>query len=299
MSWPQRPVTLVLPLAPGGSTDTLIRALAQHLTGVFGQSFVIDNRPGAGGTIAHGQIARARPDGYTLLVSTNSTYAIAPHLYQLAYDTETAFAPVTLIASTPQVLCVHKTVPVTDLAGLLAYARAHPGQLTFSSAGIGFTSHLAAELFMSMAGVSMLHVPYRGGGPAAQALMAGEVQVNFADTLTAQALVQGGNVRALAVTGGEESRQFPGLPTLDASGMPGYRSATAYALLAPAETPAPILDALQQAVAAWLRIPERREWLLSVGFVPIGSTAAEFHEARRTESAMWGDIIRTRGITMP
>jgi tripartite-type tricarboxylate transporter receptor subunit TctC len=298
-TWPQRPVILVMPLAPGGSTDTLARAMAQHLLGVFGQSFVLDHRPGAGGTIAHGQVARARPDGYTLIVSTNSTYSIAPHLYTLTYDTETSFAPVSLIASTPQVLCVHRSVPVADVPEFLAYARANPDRLSFSSAGIGFTSHLAAELFMSMAGVSMLHVPYRGGGPAAQALMAGEVQLNFADTTTAQTMVQGGQVRALAVTGGEVSPQFPGLPTLEASGLPGFRSSTAYALLAPAGTPAPILTRLQSAIADWLRIPEQRERLVAQGFVPIGSTGEEFRAIRRAESDMWGGIIRTRGIRMP
>jgi tripartite-type tricarboxylate transporter receptor subunit TctC len=298
-AWPQRPVILVMPLAPGGSTDVLARAMAQHLQGVFGQPFVLDHRPGAGGTIAHGQVARARPDGQTLLVSTNSTYSIAPHLYTLTYDTETSFAPVSLIANTPQVFCVHRSVPVTNAGEFLAYARAHPGQLSFSSAGTGFTSHLAGELFMSRAGVSMLHVPYRGGGPAAQALMAGEVQLNFADTTTALTMIQAGNVRALAVTGGEASPQFPGVPTLESSGLPGFRSSTAYALLAPAGTPVPILTRLQAAIVEWLRIPEQRDRLVAQGFVPIGSTGEEFRAIRRAESDMWGDIIRTRGIRMP
>lgn len=298
-AWPQRPVTIVLPLAPGGSTDTLLRPLAQHLTGVFGQAFVIDNRPGAGGTIAHGQVARARPDGYTLLASTNSSYAIAPHLYQLSYDPEAAFAPITLIASSPQALCVHRSVPVTDLAGFMDYVRRNPERLSFSSAGIGFTSHLAAELFMSMTGLAMLHIPYRGGGPAAQALMAGEVQVNFADTTTALTLVQSGNVRAVAVTSKQPSPQFPDLPTLDGAGLPGFQSSTAYGLLAPAGTPRPILDRMQAAVVAWLQAPERRAWLDSSGFIPIGSTAEEFRRLRTEEAAMWGEIIRSRGIRMP
>jgi tripartite-type tricarboxylate transporter receptor subunit TctC len=298
-TWPQRPVIIVLPLAPGGSTDTLMRPLAQHLTGVFGQTFVIDNRPGAGGTIAHGQVARARPDGYTLLASTNSSYAIAPHLYQLTYDPEAAFAPITLIASSPQVLCVHRSVPVTDLASFMEHLRRNPERLSFSSAGIGFTSHLAAELFMSMTRLTMLHVPYRGGGPAVQALMSGEVQVNFADTTTALTLVQSGNVRAIAVTSKQPSPQLPDLPTLDGSGLPGFQSSTAYGLLAPAGTPRPILDRMQIAVATWLRAPERRGWLDSSGFIPIGSTAEEFQRLRAEESAMWGAIIRSRGIRMP
>ncbi|HEY4254399.1 MAG TPA: tripartite tricarboxylate transporter substrate binding protein [Roseomonas sp.] len=295
-AWPQRPVTIVLPLAPGGSTDTLMRPLAQHLTGLFGQGFVIDNRPGAGGTIGHGQVARARPDGYTLLASTNSSYAIAPHLYQLTYDPDASFAPISLLASTPQVLCVHRTLPVTDLPSLMDHLRRNPDKVTFSSAGIGFTSHLAAELFMSMTGLSMIHVPYRGGGPAAQALLSGEVQVNFADTTTALMLVQSGNVRPIAVTSKQTSPQFPALPTLDGSGLPGFQSSTAYGLLAPAGTPAAILDRLRTAVVAWLRAPERREWLDNSGFIPIGSTGEEFQRMRTEESAMWGQIIRSRGI---
>jgi tripartite-type tricarboxylate transporter receptor subunit TctC len=298
-AWPQRPVTLVVPLAPGGSTDVLSRALAQHLTGVLGQPVVVENRPGAGGTVAHAQVARARADGYTLLISTNSTYAIAPHLYQLTYDPVAAFAPVTLIATTAQALCVHRDVAAQDLAGLIALARARPGRLAFSSAGIGFTSHLAGELFAAMAGVSLLHVPYRGGGPASQALMAGEVQINFADTTTALTMVQGGAVRALAVTGAGPSPQFPGVPTMEAAGLPGYRSMTAYALLAPAGAPEPVLSRLQTETAAWMRIPERREWLLGSGFEPVGSTAAEFRRMQATESAQWGEIIRSRGIRMP
>jgi tripartite-type tricarboxylate transporter receptor subunit TctC len=298
-AWPQRAVTLVVPLAPGGSTDVLSRALAQHLMGVLGQPVVVENRPGAGGTVAHAQVARARADGYTLLVSTNSSYSIAPHLYQLTYDPVAAFAPVTLIATTAQALCVHRDVPAQDLAGLIALAKARPGSLAFSSAGIGFTSHLAGELLSAMAGVSLLHVPYRGGGPASQALMAGEVQINFADTTTALTMVQGGAVRAFAVTGAAPSPQFPGVPTMEAAGLPGYRSMTAYALLAPAGTPEAVLNRLQAETVAWLRIPERREWLLGSGFEPVGSTAAEFRRMQATESAQWGEIIRSRGIRMP
>ena len=298
-AWPQRAVTLVVPLAPGGSTDVLSRALAQHLMGVLGQPVVVENRPGAGGTVAHAQVARARADGYTLLVSTNSSYSIAPHLYQLTYDPVAAFAPVTLIATTAQALCVHRDVPAQDLAGLIALAKARPGSLAFSSAGIGFTSHLAGELLSAMAGVSLLHVPYRGGGPASQALMVGEVQINFADTTTALTMVQGGAVRAFAVTGAAPSPQFPGVPTMEAAGLPGYRSMTAYALLAPAGTPEAVLNRLQAETVAWLRIPERREWLLGSGFEPVGSTAAEFRRMQATESAQWGEIIRSRGIRMP
>jgi len=298
-AWPQRAVTLLLPLAPGGSTDTLVRALAQHLTGVLGQAFVVENRPGAGGTIAHAQVARARPDGATLLVSTNSSFAIAPHLYQLTYDPVAAFAPISLIAATWQTLCVHRSVLAQDVASLLALARARPDSLAFSSAGVGFSSHLAAELFMATTGVSLLHVPYRGGGPAAQALIAGEVQINFADTTTAQTMERTGNVRILAVTGPEPSPLFPGIPTLDASGLPGFRSSTSYALLAPAGTPVAILERMRTETLAWMRLPERQDWLIANGFDVIGSTVEEFRRAQAAEMAMWGELIRTRGIRIP
>jgi tripartite-type tricarboxylate transporter receptor subunit TctC len=298
-AYPSRPITMVVPLAPGGAGDILARPLAQFMGAELGQPVVIDNRPGAGGTVAHAFVARARPDGYTLLMSTNSTYAIAPHLYPVTYDYGTAFAPITRFVTTPQVLCLHRSVPAGNLAEFIAWLKRNPGKIAFGSAGIGFTSHLAAELFMAMAGVSMLHVPYRGGGPAGQALMSGEIQLNFADTATALAVTEHGAARALAVTTPQRSPLFPDLPTMHEAGLTGYQSATDYAFVAPAGTPEPILSRVLATMLKFLATPEERDRLLARGYVPVGSSPAEFTTSRVEETEKWGNIIRTRGIRMP
>ncbi len=298
-AYPTRPISMIIPLAPGGAGDILGRPLAQFLGRELGQPVVVDNRPGGGGTVAHAYAARQPADGYTLLMSTNSTYAIAPHLYQVPYNFDTAFAPLTRLCTTPQVLCVHRTVPVDNLAGFIDWLKRNPGRIAFGSAGIGFTSHLAAELFMSMAGVEMLHVPYRGGGPAVQALMAGEIQMNFADTAAALLVQANGAARPMAVSTLQRSPIFPDLPTMNESGLAGYESATDYAFIMPAGTPQPILDRMHGAIMKFLATPEERNAMVARGFVPIGSTPAEFTAARLADSAKWGNIIRTRGIRMP
>lgn len=298
-AWPARPVTIVVPLAPGGASEVLVRPLAHHLASEFGQPFIIDNRPGAGGTVAHAYVARSRADGQTLLMSTNSTYAIAPHLYQLTYDPDAAFAPIALLATTPQVLCIHRSVPTATPADLIAHLRRHPGQLAYSSAGIGFTSHLAAELFLSMSGTSMLHVPYRGGGPAIQAVATNEVQLNFSDTATALAIVQTGEVRTVAVTTPQRLPLLPEVPTLSEAALPGYVSATDYALMAPAGTPELVLNKLVATTLGYLNLAETRAKLAAQGFVPAALTPEAFREHRALERAKWGDIIRGRGIRVP
>ena len=210
-----------------------------------------------------------------------------------------AFPDRTITLATGPVVLVARNGLARDWAGVAAAARARPGGLTYASAGNGSLPHVSFELLKLRSGIDVLHVPYRGGGPAAQALIAGEVQLNFGDTTTALMMTQSGNVRALAVTGGEPSPQFPGLPTLEQAGLRGFRSHTAYALLAPAGTTQPILDRLQAEIAAWMAIPERRDWLRAGGFVPMASTAEQYRQARAAESAMWGEIIRTRNIRMP
>jgi len=298
-AFPSRPITMVVPLAPGGAGDILARPLADFMGAELGQPVVIDNRPGAGGSVAHAHVARARPDGYTVLMSTNSTYAIAPHLYQLPYDYDTAFSPITRLATTPQVMCVHRSVPAANVTEFIAWLKRNPGKVAFGSAGIGFTSHLAVELFMSMAGVEMLHVPYRGGGPAGQALMSGEIQLNFADTATALLVAEHGAARPLAVSTTQRSPLFPDLPTLHEAGLTGYQSATDYAYVAPAGTPDTIISRLLATMLKYVNTPAERDRLLARGYVPIGSTPAEFTANRREESAKWEGIIRTRNIRMP
>ena len=236
--WPSRPVTMVNPWPPGGSSDTMTRLFAQRFSQVLGQNFVVENRAGASGTIGHNHVAQQRPDGYTLLFATNSTYAIAPHLISpLPYDNRAAFTGIILVARTAQSVCVHPSVPVTTIQEFLAYVRARPGEINFSSAGIGATSHLATELLMAAAGLNMVHVPYRGGAPSAQAVLAGETKMSFIDAITALPHRQAGTLKMLAVSTATRSPLAQDVPTLQEAGVTGFESSTDMALMAPANLP--------------------------------------------------------------
>ena len=294
--WPNRSVSVVVPWPAGGSTDALVRTLTQHLASSTSQSFVVDNRTGATGTVGHAFVARARGDGYTLLAGTNSTYAIAPHLMgTLPYD-DSAFAPIMLMATNPQLLVTHPSQPFQNLAQFLAFARANPGRLSFASSGNGGTSHLATELLMQMAGIEMLHVPYRGGGPAAQAQLTGEVQVTFVDAITAIPHMRAGTMRALGVSTAERSALAPDVPTIAEGGLPGFESSTDFALFAPAETPAPLIARIHAVFATTLRDAGVRERLLAQGMTPVVGATADFRAYQARESAKWGALIRARNI---
>ncbi|MBK1661281.1 Bug family tripartite tricarboxylate transporter substrate binding protein [Paracraurococcus ruber] len=294
--WPARPITFLLPVSPGGPGDLLARTLGPALTAEVGQPVVTDNRPGAGGTIGMDAAARARPDGHLFAIWSNSTYAIAPHLYPMPYDTDAAFAPVALLVEAPSILCVHKDVPARSVAELVALLKAKPDSLAYATAGIGFTSHLATELFMAMTGTAMLHVPYRGGAPAAQALLAGEAQLNVMEAALARTLIPTGMIRPLAVTSRSRLPWLPEVPTLDEAGVAGFESATYWAMVAPAGTPAPILDRVAGIVLRHLRETRVRDQVTAAGFIPIAADGAAFAAHRVADSAKWGAIIRSRGI---
>ena len=296
--FPARPITIVMPVAPGGPGDVLGRPLAAALTAELGQPVIIDNRPGAGGTIGMDFAARQRPDGHTLVIASNSTYAIAPHLYQMPYDNDRAFAPIALLAVAPSFCTVHRSVPATTVAELIALARARPDYITFATAGIGFTSHLATEMFMAKTGVSMLHVPYRGGAPATQALLAGEVHLNFMEAAFVRSLLSTGNIRPLAITTPGRSPLFPDIPTLQEAGVGGFESATYWAMMAPAGTPQPVLDRVADIVLRFSRRDETRAAVSNAGFLPIAGDAAEFNAHKDAETARWGEVIRSRGIRL-
>jgi tripartite-type tricarboxylate transporter receptor subunit TctC len=286
-------VAVVAPFAAGGSTDFVARLLAQALSNAFGQQFVVDNRTG---TIGTATVARARPDGYTLLVSPNSTFAMAPYLYKLNYDSDKAFAPISLLATNAQAVCVQSSSPIRTLADLIAAAKAEPGKISYGSGGIGVSNHLVVELFAQQAGIQLLHVPYRGGAPAAQAVLSGEVGLSFIDTVTALPFVQDGSMRALAVTSAERSAQLPEVPTIAESGQPGYRASTDFALFAPTGTPEPILRRLGEATMAAMRSAEVREKLAPLAIEPVGGTPEEFPAYFEAESRKWRDIIQNRNI---
>jgi len=297
-AYPSRPVTMVIPWPAGGSTDTLGRVLAQVMSADLGQPIVVENRSGASGTVGHSHVARSRPDGYTIMLATNSTYAIAPHLIDLPYDNRGAFTGVSLVARYAQALCVHPSVPANNVAEFLAYIRAQPGKVAFSTAGIGASSHLATELLMAKTNTQMLHVPYRGGGPSAQALLAGEVACSFVDLITALPFRQAGQLKILGVSTLRRSEIAPEVPTLAESGVPDFESSTDCALLLPAGTPAPIVERISASLRRALTDAETRRKLISLGVEPIGSSAAEFDAYWTRELNKWGEIIRTRNIRM-
>jgi tripartite-type tricarboxylate transporter receptor subunit TctC len=300
-AYPSRVIKLIVPWPPGGITDVAGRILAQRMGAELGQTIVVENRAGASGTIGHSAVAQSEPDGYTLLLATNSTYAMAPYLLgKLSYDSDKAFTGVGLVASSPQVLCVHPSVPVTDVKSFLDYVRARqPDGVTFESSGPGGSSHMAMELLMAMTKVSMLHVPYRGGGPALQALVAGEVNAGFSDSVVALPMAEGGKIRTLGVSTTARIAAAPDLPTIAEAGVPGFQSSTDVALLVPAATPPAIIKTLSTALIAALKSPEAREPLSKQGVIIAAGTPEDFPAYYAKESAKWGEIIKSRGITLP
>ncbi len=295
--YPTRTVTVIVPYAPGGSTDFAARLLAAGLSQEFGQQFVIDNRAGAVGTSGVNGAARARPDGYTLLVMPNTNYAMVPHMMRLPYE-PAMLTPVSLLATNGQFLCVAPNVRATNVQEFIALAKAEPGKLTYSSSGAGSSAHLAAELFIAQAGLDLIHVPYRGGAPAAQALISNEVQMSLVDAVTALPFIQANNFKALAFTGAERSRQAPNVPTVGEAGLQGFTSSTDFALFAPANTPVDILNQLAAASARVMRAPEARTRMEPLAIEPVGSTPQEFVAYNERENAKWRGVITSRNIRL-
>jgi tripartite-type tricarboxylate transporter receptor subunit TctC len=295
--YPNRPVRLVIPWAAGGSTDSIGRILGQKLAEYTGQQWIIDNRGGATGTIGHAFVAKSAPDGYTLLLGTNSTFAIAPHLYKtLQYDNERAFAPVSLVALSPQILSVHPSLPVKSVKELIMLARSKPGAIPFSTAGVGATSHMATELLMNMARITMTHVPYKGGGPSAQALIAGETALSFVDVITALPQAQAGRLRPVATSTSKRTALMPELPTVAESGLPGFESATSFGLFAPAGTAQDIIARVNREIARALATADVKDKLRAQGIDPAGTSPGDLVAHQKQETAKWGKVIREQGI---
>ena len=295
--YPVKPVRLIIPWAAGGSTDSIGRILAQKLSEYTGQQWIVDNRGGATGTIGTALAAKTPPDGYTLLLGTNSTFAIAPHLYKtLQYDNDKAFAPISLVAISPQILAVHPSLPVKTVRDLIALARAQPGTISFSSAGVGATSHMATELFMNMAGIRMTHVPYKGGGPSAQALISGETALSFVDVITALPQAQAGRLRPLATSTAKRTPLMPQLPTIAESGLQNFESVTSFGMFAPAGTSRDVTGRVHRELVKALATPDVREKLRAQGIDPVGSSPEELVAHQKRETAKWGKVIREQGI---
>jgi tripartite-type tricarboxylate transporter receptor subunit TctC len=293
--YPAKPIRIIVSLAPGGGVDTTARLVSQKFTETWGQQIVIENRPGAGGTIATEMVARSAPDGYTLLM-TSVAHSITPSLYKLSFDAVKDFSPVTLVVLAPSVLVVHPSLPVKSVKELLAFTKARPNQVLFSSAGNGSPQHLAAELLKLMTGVSFVHVPYKGTAPSITDLIGGRVSVSAASVISTMPHVNAGRLRGLAVISGKRSQGAPQLPTVAEAGVPGYEVDTWYGMFAPAGTSAEIVAALNQETIRALAVPEAREKMLAIGLEPVGDSPEHFAAYVRSEVEKWAKVIKAGNI---
>lgn len=293
--YPTRPIRFVLPFgAPGGAPDTIARNLAPKLSEALGQQVVVEPRVGAGGTIGTEVVANAAPDGYAILL-TSPSHAINATLYRkLPYDPVADFAPITLLAELPNILVIHPSLPARSVKQLIALAKARPGSLNYGSAGSGSSQHLAGELFKKMAGVDMVHIPYKGGGAVVVDLISGQLQLTFGSA-TSLPHVRSGRLIAIAVTTAERVTSLPDLPTISEAGLPGYEASAWYALFAPARTPKPIIDKLHTEVLRALKMPDVRERLAAETIQAVGSTPAELGVFLQREIVKWGAIVRESG----
>jgi tripartite-type tricarboxylate transporter receptor subunit TctC len=297
--YPSRPIILTLAFAPGGPSDVLARILARRMEQILGQPLVIDNRPGAGGNIAAEMVAHAAPDGYTLLLATNGILATNATLYKkINYDPERDFAPVSLIATQANALVVHPSVPAQSLAELIALARAKPGTINFSSGGYGTASHLTGELFKAETGVDIVHVPYKGAGPALQDVIAGHVQMMFAAVAASIGQIQDATLRALAVTTRKRTTGLPNVATVAELGVAGFESASWHGLVAPAGTPNDVIEALYRAVATALADPAVRKSLTDLGIDVEGTTPQEFGAYIKAEIPKWSAVVKASGAKL-
>ncbi len=296
-AYPNRPIRMIVAYPPGGPTDILSRIFSQKLGDQFGRQIVIDNRGGAGAIIGTELATKADPDGYVLLMGTNGSLSINPHVYKkLPYDPVKDFAPICLIASAPSILVVHPSVAVKSVAELIALAKAKPGQLNYASGGVGTSPHLAGELFKSMAEVSIVHVPYKGGGPALADTVAGHVEIFFPGIMEALPLVKDGKLRAIAITTLKRTALMPDMATISESGLPGYDSGNWYGIVAPARTPPDIIAKLNAASLAALALPDTKKRLLDVGADAIGSSPEEYASHIRSEIVRMEKVIKAAGI---
>jgi len=295
-SYPVKPIRLILPTAAGGSLDSVGRVIAQKFTEQWGQQVVVDNRPGAGGMLGTETAARAAPDGYTLLIASNGNLATTQALYKkVPYDPVRDFAPVVLMTETPYIVVVHPSLPVKTVAELIQLAKARPGQLNYASSGSGSTPHLAGELFKSMAGINLVHVPYKGSPAALTSLLSGETVVGITGMPSSWAQVKAGRIRALGVAGTRRSTTAPELPTVTESGLPGYEVNSWSGLLAPAATPKSVIAALNAEVMKILALPDVRQQLLNQGFEVLGGTPEQFGVFIKAEIVKWTRVIRDAG----
>jgi tripartite-type tricarboxylate transporter receptor subunit TctC len=293
--YPNRPVRLIIPFPPGGSNDVVGRLVAKQLSEQLGQTVFVDNRGGAGGTIGTEAAVNAVPDGYTLLI-VSLAHAVNPALYTLKYDPIKSFTPISIFATGPNVLVVNPELPVKSVKELLALVKQKPGELNYASAGVGSFQHLGGELFKLMAGVNMVHVPYKGGGPAMQDVIAGHVKIIFSSLVQTTPFIQSGQLRALGTGGAKRSTVLPDVPTIAEAGVPGYVADNWWGLVAPVGLPAPIAEKLYKASQAALKAPELRAQFDREGASIVEMSSAEFAEYIKTEIVKWARVVKEGGI---
>jgi tripartite-type tricarboxylate transporter receptor subunit TctC len=299
--WPTKPVRIVVPFAPGGTTDILARVLAPELSKAFGQPFVVDNRGGAGGNIGAEHVARSPGDGYTLLMGTVGTHGINKALYNsLPYDPQKDFAPITLVAGVPNVMVMStaraKELGIHSVPDFIRYAKSHPGKLNMASSGNGTSIHLAGELFKAKTSIFMTHIPYRGSGPAMRDLIGGTMDVMYDNLPSAMPHIQAGSLKAFAVTSAVRSQALPDIPTVaESASLPGFEASSWFGLLAPAGTPPDIVARLQQETAKALKLPDIANRLAGLGAIPSGNTPQEFATLINSEIAKWAPVVKAAG----
>ncbi|XRC94235.1 tripartite tricarboxylate transporter substrate binding protein [Ottowia sp. VDI28] len=296
--YPLAPVRIIVPFQAGGLTDILARSIAQHASQRLGQQFIVENKPGASGNIGADFVAKSKPDGYTLLMGSIGTNAVNVHLFsRMPYDTLKDFAPIGLVASGTLMLVANPAVPVTDMKSLLAYARAHPGKLTYASGGAGASQHLAGELLKTMAKVDIRHIPYKGVAQGVTDVVAGQVDMTF-DLATVAPHIRAGKLRPIAVANGKRSAAFPGVPTIAEAGVPGYEASAWYGLFAPAGTPPAVISKLNAEMVSALADPALRQRLDALGAEPSGSSPEELARFVRSEYDKWGRVVQEAGIRL-
>jgi tripartite-type tricarboxylate transporter receptor subunit TctC len=294
--YPAKPVRLVVPFPPGGSTDTVARVLAPRIAERLGQPVIVDNRPGAGGSLGVEAVAKSTPDGYTIVLGAAGGLAINPSLAKSpTYDPVKDLAPITLVGSSPFLMVVDPSLGASSVREVIAAARAEPGKLTYASGGNGTAMHLSGELFKQMTGTDIVHVPYKGSGPAVAAAAGGQTSIAFADITSALSLLRGGRVKALGVLSRERSSLAPEIPTLAESGVPGFESVGWFGLVAPAGTPPAIIALLNREAVAAMQLPETRERMTALALEPWPSTPEEFGAFIRSETAKWARVIKESG----
>lgn len=295
--YPDRPIRLIVPFAPGGATDVVARAIANGVTRTIGQSVVVENKPGAGGILAGSQVAKSPADGYTLLMGSIGMLSISPNLRNdLPYSVETSFAPVVLVAATPNLIVAHPSFKAASVRELIAEAKATPGKIAFGSSGAATSTHLSGELFQAQSGTRLVHVPYRGGAPALNDLLAGQILLMF-DTMSAVPHVRSGKLKAIATTSDKRSPLLPDVPTVAESGLPGYRTVSWNGIMAPAGTPPEVIAKLNAEINKALASPEVQKSLTADGSEPRGGSPEEFGRFIAEETLRWGKLIKNANIT--